>query len=120
MVIGNHHYHLTAMILASCNPNIQRIGLGYKAAMNSIDAEIRGHIIEMCGLALSNRKVVPAMMTASVGIAMFGDRFSEVSQQKASLGVLEETEREHGWLTSGAQAALKEVWEWSSEIATPI
>lgn len=120
MVIGNHHHHLTSMLLASYNPNIPRIGLRQKAALHSIDKEICGHVMEMCGLALSNKKVSTAMFTASVGVAMFGDRFSDLREQKALLEVLEATEKDHGWPTRGAQAALKEAWEWKVDGLSPV
>ena len=81
-----------------------------------IQEEIRGHLINMCGLALSNRQAVTAPISASVGVALFGDRFSDRNTQKALLSVLELTEKETGWPTSGGQAALKEAWEWDESI----
>ena len=55
------------------------------------------------------------MFTASMGITMCGDRFTELSEQQALLEVLKKTESDHAWPTATAQMHLKRAWGWDEE-----
>ncbi|KAJ9635243.1 hypothetical protein H2199_008730 [Coniosporium tulheliwenetii] len=112
MVLGTLHHHLARLLLACFNPTIPRVGLGHKSARKAADEEIRSHVFDICGLALSNRQTATAMFTASIAIAMCGDRFTDRLEQEGLLSVLEITEKNHAWPTRGAEAMLRSGWGW--------
>ncbi|KAI4601060.1 hypothetical protein KJ359_012247 [Pestalotiopsis sp. 9143b] len=77
--------------------------------------EIRTQIRELCATALSNRATIPAMFTASMGVTMCGDRFTDDRERGGLLDLLIKTEVEHFWPTGGAQDHLKKAWGWAVE-----
>lgn len=111
-VVGMQHLELARMLLAIYNPRLPRIGLNQHAVQRSVDREIKRTILGVCGIALSNRRIPPALLTASTVISMCGDRFSDEKEQLALLDVLAELEIEHAWPTHSAQTQLKETWSW--------
>jgi hypothetical protein len=66
-------------------------------------------------MALSNRRTIPAMFTACMGVTMCGDRFGDRVEQEALLNVLIATEIHHAWPTATAQIHLKKAWGWHAE-----
>jgi hypothetical protein len=66
----------------------------------------------LCGVAISNRRAPPAMNTACMAIAMCGDQFTNVNEQRAIMDVLEYTDTKHAWPTLEIQNRLKEAWGW--------
>ncbi|KAH6659628.1 hypothetical protein BKA67DRAFT_589556 [Truncatella angustata] len=115
VVIGNAHAIFARALLMCYDPTIPRIGPGQKLAQQKLDTEIRTQIRELCATALTNRATVPAMFTASMGVTMCGDRFSDDGERGGLLNVLVKTEAEHFWPTGGAQDHLKKAWGWAVE-----
>ncbi|KAH8201275.1 hypothetical protein TruAng_004592 [Truncatella angustata] len=136
VVIGNAHAIFARALLMCYDPTIPRIGPGQKLAQQKLDvgasvfAKVarlalnpfppfmqRMPIIirELCATALTNRATVPAMFTASMGVTMCGDRFSDDGERGGLLNVLVKTEAEHFWPTGGAQDHLKKAWGWAVE-----
>ena len=77
-----------------------------------MDDEIKSLVKTLAGLAVSNDKTPPHMVTACIGISMAGDRFTERSEQETLLDVLVRTEKEFAWPTDAAQKQLREAWRW--------
>ena len=69
-VTGIQHYILSMILLAVYNPRLPRLGPGQKAALVGVDDEVKTNIRSLCGMALSNRKTPPHMITACMGISM--------------------------------------------------
>lgn len=69
-VTGIQHYILSMILLAVYNPRLPRLGPSQKAALSSVDAGIKTNIRSLCGMALSNQKTPPHMITACMGISM--------------------------------------------------
>ncbi|KAI1845778.1 hypothetical protein JX266_008143 [Neoarthrinium moseri] len=115
VVIGNAHAIFARALLMCYDPTIPRIGPGQKIAQQKLDDSIRTQIRELCGTALANRATIPAMFTASMGVTMCGDRFTEDRERRALLDVLVKTETAHSWPTGGAQDHLKKAWGWAVE-----
>lgn len=69
-VTGIQHYILSMILLAVYNPRLPRLGPGQKAALLGVDDEVKTNIRSLCGMALSNRKTPPHMITACMGISM--------------------------------------------------
>lgn len=55
------------------------------------------------------------MNTASMAIAMCGDRFTDSHEQQCVLDVLEYTDTKHASPTKDIQRRLKEAWGWTPE-----
>jgi hypothetical protein len=49
-----------------------------------------------------------------MAIAMCGDTFTELGEQRALFDVLRYTDVEHAWPTTAIQETLKEAWGWYS------
>lgn len=115
VVIGIVHSIIGRVLLMCYNPTLPRIGPTHKNALEEVEEEIRKQIRELCGTALSNRRTIPALFTACMGVTMCGDRFSNRAEQEALLNVLVVTEEDHAWPTSAAQLHLKRAWGWDVE-----
>jgi hypothetical protein len=111
-VTGVQHVELARILLAVYNPKIPRLGPGQKAATTRLEKQIMEIVLRLCGIAESNKKVPPAIVTAAMGIAMCGDRFSERFIQERLLGVLVGLEEDHAWPTDQIQRGMKEAWGW--------
>jgi hypothetical protein len=85
------------------------------AQTDLLQDEIKSQIKELCGIALSNRRTIPGMFTACMGITMCGDRFTDLHEQEALLDVLKKTEADHAWPTATTQTHLKKAWGWEVE-----
>jgi hypothetical protein len=112
-VAGLQFLELARILLTVFNPKLPRLGPGQRMAMRSVDQKVRAIVLRLCGIALSNQHSPPGLVTASVGIGMCGDRFTERIEQEALLGVLAKLEAEHAYPTTSTQVLLKAAWGWS-------
>jgi hypothetical protein len=112
-VAGLQFLELARILLAVYNPKLHRLGPGQRMAMRSVDRKVRGIVLRLCGIALSNQHSPPGLVTAFVGIGMCGDRFTDQTEQEALLGVLAKLEAEHAYPTTSTQDLLKGAWGWS-------
>ncbi|KAF2141177.1 uncharacterized protein K452DRAFT_228673 [Aplosporella prunicola CBS 121167] len=99
VVTGLQHYHLCKILLTAHNPKIPRLGPGQKQALRKMDEDIKSHVRALCGMALSNSRCPPNFVTASMVIALAGERFDKRNEQQALVDVLLRTEVEHAWPT---------------------
>ena len=104
------------ILLAVYNPSVPRLGPGHKQALKSIDDEIRGLVLTLAGMAVSNCQTPPNMVTACMGISMTGERFTDRRVQEALLDILVRTDRDFAWPTQPAQKSLKEAWGWELSV----
>ena len=111
-VTGIQHLELARMLLAMHNPSHQRSGPGAFTRAKALGKELRAIVLRLCGIALGNKGMDPAAVTASLGIALCGDYFEDRADQNAVLGVLEEVNRSHGWNVSRTIESLKQAWDW--------
>jgi len=118
VVTGLQHHHLARILLSSHNPAIPALGSRRTSALRQMDEEIRLQVGELIGLATSNARSAPNFVTASMAIAMTGDKFPELSKRLVCLNILQVTEQSHGWSTTKAQRDLKEAWGW--DVVTPL
>ncbi|MCJ1474258.1 hypothetical protein MMC13_002916 [Lambiella insularis] len=116
-VTGIQHYILCMMLLAVYNPALPRLGPGQRIALKRTDEEIKSLVLTLAGMAVSNDQVPPNMITACMGIALTGERWSERRVQEVFLGILIRTERDFAWPTKSAQVSLKEAWGWDLDNA---
>lgn len=112
IVIGVVHCILAQALLMCYDPTVPRVGPSRMAAQAAREEGIRRQVLLLCGTALSNESTIPAMITASLGIATCGDRLNDEGERKALLDVLIRTETCHGWPTGNIQRGLKDAWGW--------
>lgn len=114
-IIGVQHHKLGQILLAIFDPKIPRVGGSRSTAVKSMEEQIKQDLRELCGIGLYNRWTPPGIFTASMGIAICGDRFDIRSDQEALLDVLVRTENDHARRTTAVQNQMKEAWGWISE-----
>jgi hypothetical protein len=111
-VTGVQHWNLAEILLTVYDPRIPRLGPNQKSAAHRIEKQVMAIVKKLCGIAISNRRAPPAMITACIAIAMCGDQFTELREQQALLEVLRETDVEYAWPTGHIQARLRTEWGW--------
>jgi hypothetical protein len=107
------HLDLAKILLTVYDPRIPRLGPSQRAAQRRVESTVTATVRRLCGIALSNRRVPPAMNNACIGIAMCGDMFTESAEQRGLLEVLKFTDEYQGWPTDQIQERLKEAWGWA-------
>ncbi|KAI1122668.1 hypothetical protein F5Y10DRAFT_286960 [Nemania abortiva] len=112
-ILGIQHHLLAQLFLVQFDPSIPRVGTNRRAAMLKMTQRIEALMRELCGLGISNQWTPPAMFTACIGIAMFGDHFSERSDQEALAEFLKKTETAHARPTAAIQRQLMKAWGWA-------
>ncbi|KAI0474337.1 hypothetical protein F4859DRAFT_87227 [Xylaria cf. heliscus] len=112
-ILGIQHHLLAQLFLVQFDPSIPRVGTNRRAAMRKMTQRIEELMRKLCGLGISNQWTPPAMFTACIGIAMFGDHFSERSDQEALAEFLRKTETAHARPTAAIQQQLMKAWGWT-------
>ncbi|KAI0470643.1 hypothetical protein GGR56DRAFT_138463 [Xylariaceae sp. FL0804] len=111
-VIGIQHHLLAQMFLAQFDPTVPKVGPSRRTAMRQMTQHIEGLLRELCGIGICNQWSPPAMFTACMGIAMFGDQLGERSDQEAIVDLLRKTEAAHARPTAAIQQQLIKAWGW--------
>ncbi|KIN05899.1 hypothetical protein OIDMADRAFT_113285 [Oidiodendron maius Zn] len=111
-IIGIQHHLLAQIILAIFDPKLPRVGGSRSFAVKAMESEVMSSLRELCGIGLYNRWTPPGIFTASMGIALCGDRFTDRIDQEALLDVLVKTEKDHARPTAAIQLQMKESWGW--------
>lgn len=111
-VTGTTHAELARILLAVYDPGRPKLGPGYAASMRELTERLRGVVLRLCGIALSNRRLPSAFIEALMGIAMCGEYFDDWKEQDALLKVLNIMEREHAFPTGEFVAMLQRAWGW--------
>lgn len=109
-VVGVQYVDLAKILLSVYDPTRPKLGPGYNASMRALAKEVRAAVLRLCGIAMSNRKCPPALVTAYLGIAICGDYFEDLLEQEALLRVLDEMETRHAWPAGNTRQLLKEAW----------
>jgi hypothetical protein len=111
-VAGVQHCELAKILLAVYDPTRPKLGPGHVASRRALNQELKKSVLRLCGIAMSNRKTPPGLVTASLGIAMCGDYFEHRQEQEALMGILNLLEGEHAWPVSDVREALRAAWGW--------
>ncbi|KAI0505999.1 hypothetical protein F5B22DRAFT_625799 [Xylaria bambusicola] len=111
-ILGIQHHILAQLFLIQFDPSIPRVGTKRRGAMRNTTRRIETLMRELCGLGISNQWTPPAMFTACIGIAMFGDHFGEERDQHALSEFLKKTETAHARPTAAIQQQLMKAWGW--------
>lgn len=111
-VAGVQHVELARILLCVYDPSLPKLGPGHVAALQQLSQTLKTIVRRLCGMALSNPKTPPGLVTACMGIAMCGEQFTARAEQEALLGVLEEMEVEHARPEAWVGEELRRAWEW--------
>ncbi|KAI1336497.1 hypothetical protein F5Y15DRAFT_418805 [Xylariaceae sp. FL0016] len=115
-VIGIQHHLLAQLFLTQFDPSTPRVGTNRKAAIRRMTLRIETLVRELCGIGICNQWSPPAMFTACMGIAMFGDQFTERNDQEALADLLRKTEAAHARPTAAIQQQLMKAWGWIPDV----
>lgn len=106
---------LIDILLTAYDPTVARVGAGQKAARERIDANLKAIVLDICGIAISNRQEVTAMLTACISIDICGDRFSDMKEQEALMDVVENSVRDNNyWASRALKEKLRTAWNWKT------
>ena len=108
--MGAQYHNIAALLLASYNPEIPRVGPGRLLAVQHMECQIRGIVKELCGTGLSNPRTAPAMLVACQGISLCGDHMVDPQDRQALLEVLRKTNLETAWPTNAIEKRLDASW----------
>ncbi|KAI1331706.1 hypothetical protein F5Y16DRAFT_241696 [Xylariaceae sp. FL0255] len=112
-IMGIQHHLLAQLFLAQFDPSVPRVGTNRRAAERRMTQRIESLLRRLCGIGMSNQWTPPAMFNACMGIAMFGDQFSDRHDQEALADVLRKTEAAHARPTAAILKQLKRAWGWA-------
>lgn len=112
-VAARQHYLLTQILLAAHDPRRPHLGPRATESTKATNAAIKDHVRGLCGITLSNKHCVPSMFTACIAIAICGDLFTDLVEQRALFDILVTTDRELAWPTVAFQSHLREQWGWT-------
>ncbi|KAJ5989767.1 hypothetical protein N7499_010300 [Penicillium canescens] len=108
--IGNQYNDLARILLSVHDPSVPTVGPLRRRLVQEADDEIRQRVWTVCGAALSNASVAPAMVVGCMAIHLCGDRFTDPQQQDLLIHVLIRMDALHGWPTDALQRQLRETW----------
>lgn len=114
-ILAEHSIGLIDILLAAYDPTIARIGPGQKGAEELLDSKLKSIVLEICGIALSNRQSPTALLAACIAITICGDRFTDRFEQEVLMGVVDNTIRDTNyWPPTSIKARMCSVWGWDS------
>lgn len=114
-IVAEQTIGLISILLTAYDPTIARVGPGQRAAMESVDTKLKATVLDICGIALSNRQELTALLTASIAIAICGDRFTERREQEALMDIVLNTVRDNNyWASTTLSETLQKAWGWKS------
>ncbi|KAJ5924443.1 hypothetical protein N7466_008630 [Penicillium verhagenii] len=114
-VVAAQSVGLVDIMITAYNPTVARIGPGQKSAMQSIDTKLKSAVLDICGIALSNRQEPTALLTACFSIAICGDRFTDRIEQDALMDIVMNTVRDiNYWPSNALGEKLRKTWGWES------
>ncbi|KAB5545750.1 hypothetical protein GE09DRAFT_1243583 [Coniochaeta sp. 2T2.1] len=101
--IGLQHHLLAELFLARFDPKIPKIGANRKVAEEQLTERIQKLARRILGIGIGNQWAPPALFTACMAIAGFGDHFHSREDKQAMLEILKITEQEHARPTETIQ-----------------
>ncbi|KAJ6009107.1 hypothetical protein N7499_000939 [Penicillium canescens] len=112
-IVAEQSIGLINILLTAYDPTIVRVGPEQRGAVASLDSRLRSIVLEVCGIALSNRQSPTALLAACIAITICGDRFSDPTEQKALMDIVIHTIRDNNyWPPTSTEAKLKRIWGW--------
>jgi len=112
-VTAVQHFDLAKILLTVYDTRIPRLGPAQRTALKRIEEEVSTIVKRVCGVAMSNRRAPPNLITACMAIAVCGDQFTDLEEQKSLLDILIYNDTKNAWPTNDMQSRLKKAWGWT-------
>ncbi|KAH8649768.1 hypothetical protein BGZ61DRAFT_375916 [Ilyonectria robusta] len=109
-VAGQQYADICRILLTANNPRMPSLGLDRLQRSRSAEEQIRGLVLNLCGVATCNTQYPPATFTAGMAIAVCGDRFTCRKEQKQLIEVVRAAESHMGWAILKQENRLCELW----------
>lgn len=103
-VTGMQHLLLAKSVLIADDPTLATQGT--RSAYRNAEHQVRVHILELCGLAMDHLRMPTNLVTAGIGITLYGEFFSDARERAALEGVIEKWRAQRAWPTRRAYQAL--------------
>lgn len=110
-LVALQHLEFGKIALVAHDPTLQRIGFGARAGQRAQERAFLESTRTICGLAVSNPKSQPAMVSAAVSLAMSGEYFKDPGEQGAILKLLGTLQQEYAWPVANLSETLRTAWE---------
>ncbi|KAI1340554.1 hypothetical protein F5Y15DRAFT_423000 [Xylariaceae sp. FL0016] len=104
-VTGIQHFILAKMILVAEDPTLDRSSAS-RAAHRHAESSVKSLILDLCGIAVHHTDSPPNLVNAALGIAAYGDYFTDEWERKAVAEVVEQLQRQHAWPVRKAKLRL--------------
>jgi len=109
-VIGMQFYHLSKVLLALYSPQHAN-GIHFLRLARSIEAEIRSHTIELCGMVKAlGFKHHGALVNAVQPLIVCGRTLKDLDEQLELLKLLRQIEQNTAWSMVQGIQSLQEAW----------
>ncbi|KAL4889687.1 hypothetical protein BDV59DRAFT_195499 [Aspergillus ambiguus] len=106
---------LMDILLTAKSPQTAHLGAAHTLARAAVDAAAKAAVLDLCGVALSNRQSPTALLTASIAIVICAERFVDRAEQRALMSILVSMSQDNNyWPTQTMQARLKRTWAWDA------
>lgn len=79
-IVAAQTLKLFDILFAAYSPYIPRIGPALHLEMEKVDEKLRAAVLEICGIAVSNKQSAPALTTACIAVSICAERFSGCSR----------------------------------------
>ncbi|KAL5363942.1 hypothetical protein BJX96DRAFT_178526 [Aspergillus floccosus] len=107
-IVAVQNVGLMDILLTAYSPQTAHLSPGHTLALSSIDVSIKTTVLEICGAGLSNRQSPTALLTASIAIAICGERFTNHAEQQALMSILVSMSQDNNyWPSQAMQERLK-------------
>lgn len=89
-IVAAQTLKLLDILLTAYSPYIPRIGAALYLEMESVDEKLRTAVLEICGIAVSNKQSAPALTTACIAVSICAEKFvgSGCGVKRALIGVV--------------------------------
>ncbi|KAJ4291771.1 hypothetical protein N0V90_009666 [Kalmusia sp. IMI 367209] len=113
-VVSVQHFELARMILVAEKPASSSSRATSRAmsraAQRKIESLVRSIILKLCGIAFSNPACLPALVSATMAISLYGDYFTDERERACLLRVFERMEEAHVWPVYRKRREVVEKW----------
>ncbi|KIW51350.1 hypothetical protein PV05_10083 [Exophiala xenobiotica] len=109
-VFSLQYLFISKILLLCFDPTVPIVGYARRLAAEKIDRLSLKYLRSMGGIALSHHTFGPAMILASLGISLCGDRVADMAERNKLLEILTQTQVEHAIPTTSTRHGLLRAW----------
>ncbi|KAF2147022.1 uncharacterized protein K452DRAFT_314269 [Aplosporella prunicola CBS 121167] len=111
-VVGQQHYNMASILLATCDPQLSRLGFNGHKSRKVTEAAIVQNLKAIVGLAIGNGGVAAATFHASHILCAFGSYLEDPADREAAVAFLESGMTDKiGWRAVRIIESLRDQWK---------